>query len=97
MSNDPPEENSDERGTQYASFIEAELTAETARGRSINSRAAAVLTGATGLVTLSLAVFAVFIGKDFVLQSCAKWLLGLALGPYSSRLYSQFSRSYPCQ
>jgi hypothetical protein len=63
----------------YAAFIASELNAENARRDSINSRAAAGLTGSVGLVTLVLAVFAVLIGKDFVLTGWAKTFLVIAL------------------
>jgi hypothetical protein len=68
-----------EQGTNYAAFIEAELKAEHARRDSVNSRAATVLTSSAGLVTLALAVFAVIVGKDFILTGSAKTLLVLAL------------------
>lgn len=68
--------NWDDQGKQYAAFIEAQLVAEHDRRNSVNSRAATVLTGAAGLVTLVLAVFAVIIGKDFTLSGAARnWLL----------------------
>lgn len=59
--------NWDDQGKQYAAFIEAELAAENDRRASVNTRSAAALTGAAGLVTVVLAVLAVFVGKDFVL------------------------------
>jgi hypothetical protein len=71
--------NWDDQGKQYAAFIEAELAAETDRRASVNTRAAAALTGAAGLVTLVLAVFAVLVGKDFVLSGHAKDYLFKAL------------------
>jgi hypothetical protein len=71
--------NWDDQGKQYAAFIEAELQGENDRRASVNTRAAAALTGATGLVTLVLAIFAVFVGKDFVLAGSAKRSLALAL------------------
>jgi hypothetical protein len=67
--------NWEDQGKQYAAFIEAELKAENERRDSVNSRAATVLTGSAGLVTLVLAVFTVLIGKDFKLTGCAKdWI-----------------------
>jgi hypothetical protein len=72
----------------YAAFIDAELKAENDRRTSVNTRAATALTGATGLVTLVLAVFAVLgarndvvlgAGKDFVLTGWAKAFLVVAL------------------
>lgn len=76
---DAEDQGTDDQGTQYAAFIEAELKAENDRWASVNSRASSLLTGATTLVTLSLAVFAVFIGKDFTLWGWAKAFLGAAL------------------
>jgi hypothetical protein len=69
----------DDQGTQYAAFIEAQLKAENDRRDSVNTRAASVLTGSAGLVTLVLAVFAVFIGKDFTLKGSQKTYLAAAL------------------
>lgn len=71
--------NWDDQGKQYAAFIEAELKAENERRDSVNRRAATALTGSAGLVTLVLAVFTVFVGKDFKLSGCAKWSLAVAL------------------
>ena len=66
-----------DQGTQYAKFIEAELKAENDRRDSVNTRAGAALTSAGGLVTFVLAVFAILVGKDFVLVGCAKiYLVG---------------------
>jgi hypothetical protein len=71
--------NWDDQGKQYAAFIDAQLKAENDRRDSVNSRAGTALTGAAGLVTLVLAVFAVFVGKDFVLTGFARKSLGFAL------------------
>jgi hypothetical protein len=68
-----------DQGRQYAAFIEAELKAEHDRRDSVNSRATSALTGSTGLVTLVLAIFAVFVGKDFTLTGWAKGFLVAAL------------------
>lgn len=68
-----------EQGKQYASFIEAELKAENDRRSSINTRAAAALTGAAGLVTVVLAVFAVLVGKDLTLTASARSRLVVAM------------------
>lgn len=69
-----------DQGKQFASFVEGELQAENERRESVNSRAATALTGATGLITVVLAVFAVLIGKDsYALSGGARWALGLAL------------------
>lgn len=63
----------------YAAFIDAELKAENDQRASVNNRAAAALTGATGLVTLALAVFAVLLGKDHVFTGLARLFLVVAL------------------
>jgi hypothetical protein len=69
-----------EQGREYAAFISAQLAAEDARRTSVNSRAGAALTGASGLVTLVLAVFAVVIpNQHIVLSGWAKGLLAAAL------------------
>lgn len=68
-----------DRGTQYTSFIEAELKAEVDRRESVNSRASTALTSSAGIVTLVLTVFAVLIHKDFTLSGPAKWFLVVAL------------------
>lgn len=79
MADNGSENDYGEQGKQYSSFIAAELSAETARRASLNSRAATLLTGATGLATLSLAILAVFIGKDFGLPIFSEVFLGAAL------------------
>lgn len=71
--------NWDEQGTQYAAFIEAQLAAEYERRASVNTRAASTLTGCAGLVTVVLAVFAVLVGKDFVLSGPPRDYLAKAL------------------
>jgi hypothetical protein len=71
--------NWDDQGKQYASFVEQQLKAEHDRRDSVNTRAGTALTGSAGLVTLVLAVFAVLIGKDFVLSGLARYSLGFAL------------------
>lgn len=71
--------NWDDQGKQYAAFIDAQLKAEYDRRDSVNSRAGSALTGAAGLVTVVLAVFAVFLGKDPVLTGFAKISLGAAV------------------
>jgi hypothetical protein len=68
-----------DQGNQYTSFIEAERKAENDRRESVNTRAASALTGATGLVTLVLAVFAVLVGRQFTLSGWAKVYLVAAL------------------
>jgi hypothetical protein len=64
----------------YAVYIEAQLKAEYDARTSINTRAASALTGATGLVTLTLAVFAVLVGTQHVFTGCARDWLIVALG-----------------
>jgi hypothetical protein len=61
-----------DQGTQYAAFIDTELEREIARRDSAHTRAGAALTGATGLVTLVLALFAVFLGKEALVTGWAK-------------------------
>ena len=68
-----------DRGKMYASFIETQLQSEDARRSSITARAGSALTGVSGLVTLVLAVFAVFLGKDFHLTELATLLLSVAV------------------
>jgi hypothetical protein len=70
---------SEDQGKTYATFIEAQLKAENDLRTSINTRAGTALTGAAGLVTLIIAVFAVFLGKDFTLEGDAKVCLLLAV------------------
>ncbi len=53
----------EDQGKTYSAFIEAQLKAENDLRASVTARANSALTGATGLVTLVLAVFAVFLGK----------------------------------
>jgi hypothetical protein len=53
------------QGTEYAAFIAAELKHEMDRRDSISTRAGVAVTSSTGLVTVTLAVFAVLKGKDF--------------------------------
>jgi apolipoprotein N-acyltransferase len=63
----------------YAAFIEAELKAENDIRTSVNNRAAAALTGATGLMTLALAVFAVLVGTQHAFTGWARVWLVVAL------------------
>ena len=63
----------------YAAFIEAELKAENDVRDSVNSRAASALTGATGLMTLALAAFAVLVGTQHLFTGLARLLLVIAL------------------
>ncbi|SEH83381.1 hypothetical protein SAMN04489835_4681 [Mycolicibacterium rutilum] len=69
----------EDQGKTYSAFIEAQLKAENDLRASVTARANSALTGATGLVTLVLAVFAVFLGKDFTLRGYAKLYLILAV------------------
>jgi hypothetical protein len=68
-----------DQGTQYAAFIDAELEREIARRESANTRAGAALTRATGLVTLVLALFAIFLGKDSLVTGWAKGFIAGAV------------------
>ncbi|MFE3188418.1 hypothetical protein ACFXHA_05375 [Nocardia sp. NPDC059240] len=67
------------QGADYAAFIAAELKAEQDRRDNANSRAATMLTAATGLVTIVVSVFTVIHGKDFILTASAKAALIVAL------------------
>jgi hypothetical protein len=69
-----------DQGKEYADFIAAQLKSENDRRDNINSRATAAVVGASGVVTVVLAVFAVLIHKDFTLEGCAKDYLEVALG-----------------
>ena len=55
------------------------LAAEHARRDSVNERSSKTLTSARALVTLTLAVFAVLLGKDFILSGWAKTFVVAAL------------------
>jgi hypothetical protein len=68
-----------DQGKEYAAFIAAQLAAEQDRRASFNARAAGGLTGAAGLVTVVLAVFTAFVGRDFKLSGDAKNFLVAAL------------------
>jgi hypothetical protein len=68
-----------EQGTGYSEYVEAELAAEHARRDSVNERSSKTLTSAGALVTLTLAVFAVLLGKDFTLSGWAKSFVVAAL------------------
>lgn len=63
---------SEDQGKTYAAFMESQLKAENELRASVNARAAGALTGATGLVTLVIAVLAVLLGKDFKFVGYAK-------------------------
>lgn len=67
------------QGTEYATFVAAELKREVDRRDAVNSRAGTAVTSATGLVTVTLAVFAVLKGKDFVVHGGAFVALVVAL------------------
>ena len=54
---------SDDQGKEYSAFLQERLRSEDKRRESVTTRAGAALTGATGLVTLVLAVFAVSSAK----------------------------------
>jgi hypothetical protein len=99
----PPKVLSD-RGKSYAEFIDAQLQAEESRRASITSRAATALNGATGFVTLVLAVCAIFLGKDFLLTDarrrrfvslCSHCLLELVVQWLRVHLRSTVRRPWP--
>jgi hypothetical protein len=56
------------QGEEYTNHIKAELEAEYKRRDDLNARSASVITSAGGLVTLTVAVLAVFLGKDYRLD-----------------------------
>ena len=60
-----------EQGTEFADYIQEVLNQEYSRRDSVNGRATAATTAATGLVTITLAVIAVLKGKDFTLHGWA--------------------------
>jgi hypothetical protein len=68
-----------EQGKEYANFIEKQLQAEEARRSSVVTRGGAAVASAAGLVTLVLAVFAVFLGKDFQASGFVAIALGVAV------------------
>ncbi|MFE7800846.1 hypothetical protein [Nocardia sp. NPDC057440] len=68
-----------EQGSGWASFIQGQLNREYSRRDALNTRAAAAVTSATGLVTLVLAVVAVVKGKDFTLTGGALIALYVAM------------------
>ena len=68
-----------DQGKEFAAFVDAELKAEQDRRASVNTRAGTALTGSTALVTLVLAVFAVFVGRNFTLSGWARAFLAIAL------------------
>jgi uncharacterized membrane protein len=75
-------------GKQYAAFIESEVKAENDRHASINTRAAAALTGAAGLVTVVLAVLAVLADENFILSGWAKgWLVAALVALLGAGLF----------
>jgi hypothetical protein len=67
------------QGSVYADFIASELNREYARRDRIDARAAAIATGAAGLLTISLAVLAVVKGKDFTVHGAATVSLATTL------------------
>jgi hypothetical protein len=68
-----------EVGKEWASFIEKQLQAEEARRSSVVTRGGAAVASAAGLVTLVLALFAVFLGKDFQTSGVVAIALGVAV------------------
>jgi hypothetical protein len=67
------------QGSVYTEFIASELKREYERRDRIDTRAAATVTGAAGLITISLAALAVIKGKDFVVHGAALVSLFIAL------------------
>jgi hypothetical protein len=62
----------DEQGSEWVAFIAKELDREYARRDSLNGRSSTAITSATGLVTISLAVLAVFKGEHFTISGVLK-------------------------
>lgn len=71
--------NTGEVGKEWSSYIEKQLQAEEVRRSSIVARGGAAVASAAGLVTLVLAVFAVFLGKDFQTSGPVEIALGTAV------------------
>ena len=57
-----------DQGSVYVDFIAAELRREYERRDKIDTRAAGTVTGAAGLITISLATLAIIEGKDFTVH-----------------------------
>lgn len=55
-----------EQGTEYAAWVASQLQREYDRRDSVNSRAGAAVTSATGLVTLELAIVAFARGDKYI-------------------------------
>ena len=68
----------DEQGNEWVAFIAKELDREYARRDALNGRSSTAITSATGLVTISLAVLAVFKGEHFTISGVLK--VGSLLG-----------------
>ncbi|MDI9933162.1 hypothetical protein QM588_22315 [Rhodococcus sp. IEGM 1354] len=67
------------QGVEYANHIQAALDAEYQRRDNFNSRAATVITSAVGLVSLTLVVYALVLGKDFKLSGAELYCMMAAL------------------
>ncbi|OZF41813.1 hypothetical protein CH293_27420 [Rhodococcus sp. 14-2470-1b] len=64
------------QGEEYTNHIKAALEAEYKRRDDLNARSASVITSAGGLVTLTVAVLAVFLGKDYLLSGGERgWMI----------------------
>lgn len=68
-----------EKGKEWASFLEKQQQVEEARRSSVVTRGGAAVASAAGLVTLVLALFAVFLGKDFQTSGPVAYALGTAV------------------
>ncbi|MFA3899750.1 hypothetical protein ACKAMS_32600 [Rhodococcus sp. 5A-K4] len=67
---------SSNQGEEYANYIKAALEAEYKRRDDFNARSASVITSAGGLVTLTVAVLAFFLGKDYRLDGAERvWMI----------------------
>ncbi|MGW4339130.1 hypothetical protein ACWEK5_40970 [Rhodococcus koreensis] len=72
-----------------ADFIASELKSEYDRRDSVNARAGAALTSATGLVTVVTTVITVLKGKDFTFPpGTAGWLIGALISLLVSSLFA---------
>ncbi|MEV6256847.1 hypothetical protein ACIHAX_32340 [Nocardia sp. NPDC051929] len=68
-----------ENGVEWAKFVQSELDHEYARRNAADARAAATVTGSTGLATVVLAVIVILKGKDYAPSGVAAVALIFAL------------------
>lgn len=66
----------EDQGEEYTNHIKAALEAEYKRRDDLNARSGSVITSAGGLVTLTVAVLAVFLGKEYLLDGGERgWMI----------------------